>query len=201
MAEPPDTEQKIFEAARDVFHEQGYEGARMQEIADRAGINKAMLHYYYRSKDKLFESVFRVSALKVIPKVIDIVRGDLSISDKLTRVVHAYIDLLRSNPHLPGFVLQELRRNPTGLRKFIGRQTRGAFEQLAAEVDEAAARGEIRQVAPEHLLTNVIGLCVFPFIARPMLETVTGVNAAAFDAFLEERKDAVSDFILHALRP
>lgn len=201
MTESNETEQRIFEAARDVFHEQGYDGARMQEIAERAGINKAMLHYYFRSKDKLFEAVFRVSALKVIPRVIDIVRGEMTIEQKLTAVVEAYIDLLRSNPHLPGFVIQELRRNPTGLRKFIGGQARGAFEQLAKDVDEAAGRGEIRRIAPEHLLSNVIALCVFPFIARPMLETVTGMDAPQFDAFLEERRQTVSEFIHQALRP
>ncbi len=201
MSEPVDTEQRIFEAARDVFHEQGYDGARMQEIAERAGINKAMLHYYYRSKDKLFEAVFRVAALKVIPKVVDIVKGEMSIDDKLTAVVAAYIDLLRSNPHLPGFVIQELRRNPTSLRKFIGAQARGAFEHLAKDIDEAIARGEIRPIAAEHLLTNVIALCVFPFIARPMLETASGMDAAAFDAFLEERREEVAKFIRDALRP
>lgn len=201
MTEPSETEQKIFEAARDVFHEQGYEGARMQEIADRAGINKAMLHYYYRSKDKLFEAVFRVSALKVIPKVLGIVRGDLPMSEKITQVVHAYVDLLKANPHLPGFILQELRRNPTGLRKFIGRQAQGVFAQLAAEIDAAVEREEIKPIRPEHLLTNIIALCVFPFIGRPMLETVTGMDADAYEAFIDERKEVVSEFILNALRP
>jgi AcrR family transcriptional regulator len=201
MNEPPETEEKIFLAARDVFHEFGYEGARMQEIADRANINKAMLHYYYRSKEKLFEAVFRVSAMKVLPRVIGIVRSKRSLPEKVTAIVHAYIDLLRANPHLPGFVIQELRRNPGGLRRFIGKQAAGVFAHLREEIEAAAEKGEIRPIAAEHLLANVIGLCVFPFIARPLLETVTGMDADAFDAFLEERKDVVSDFILRALRP
>lgn len=201
MNELSETEQKIFEAARDVFHAQGYEGARMQEIADRAQINKAMLHYYYRSKEKLFEAVFRVSALSVLPKVIGIVRSELPIRDKITRIVHAYVHLLKANPHVHGFVIQELRRNPEGLRRFIGKHTQGLFESLKAEIDAAVARGEIRPIQPEHLLANVIGLCVFPFIARPMLETVTGMDAEAYDAFLEERKHSVVDFILGALEP
>lgn len=201
MSELSETEQKIFEAAREVFYEHGYDGARMQQIADRASINKAMLHYYYRSKDKLFEAVFRVSALKVFPKLFGIVETDMPIPEKLTRIVHAYIDLLRENPYLPGFVLQELRRNPTGLRKFVGRQAHGVFERLKVQIEEAAGRGEIRPIHPEQLLTNVIGLCVFPFIARPMIEAVMGMSHDEFEAFLEERKDAVSTFILDALRP
>lgn len=201
MGEGSETEQKIFEAARDVFHEQGYEGARMQEIADRAGINKAMLHYYYRSKERLFESVFRISALKVMPKVIGIVRSDLPIREKVTKVVHAYIDLLKANPHVPGFVLQELRRNPTGLRRFIGEQTSGVFDQLREEMEEAVRRGEIHPIAPEHLFANLIGLCVFPFIARPMLQTAMGMHADAYEDFLEERREVVTDFILRAIEP
>jgi AcrR family transcriptional regulator len=173
----------------------------MQEIADRAGINKAMLHYYYRSKEKLFEAVFRVSAMNVIPKVLGIVRSDLSVPDKLTQVVHSYIDLIRANPQLPGFILQELRRNPAGLRRFVGSQSEGVFDRLQADINAAVARGEIRDVPPAHLFANVIGLCIFPIIARPMLETVMDMDADAYDAFLEERKHVVTDFILHAMKP
>ncbi|MEX1055621.1 MAG: TetR/AcrR family transcriptional regulator [Rhodothermales bacterium] len=197
----PEAEQRIFEAACDVFQEQGYEGARMQEIADRAGINKAMLHYYYRSKDRLFEEVFRLSALKVIPRVLDVVRTDAPIQEKLVGVVHAYVDLLRANPHVPSFVLQELRRNPGRLRQFISRHAQGVFSKLSEEIRDAAARGEMREIEPEHLIANVIGLCVFPFIARPMLQTLTGMDDARFDVFLEERKETVAEFILTATAP
>ncbi|MEX0821324.1 MAG: TetR/AcrR family transcriptional regulator [Rhodothermales bacterium] len=201
MGEQSEAERKIFEAARDVFHVQGYEGARMQEIADRAGINKAMLHYYYRSKEKLFEAVFRVSAMKVLPTILGIVRSDAGVPEKIAQIVHAYIDLLSKHPHVPGFIIQELRRNPGRLRRFIGQQAAGVFDQLSGEVDAAVDRGEIRPIKPEHLLANLIGLCVFPFIARPMLETVTGLDETAYDAFIEERKEVVTDFILHALKP
>lgn len=201
MPEPAETEQRIFDAACEVFQEQGYEGARMQEIADRAGINKAMLHYYYRSKDRLFEEVFRLSALKVIPRVVAIVRADAPVQEKLVGVVHAYIDALKANPQVPAFVLQELRRNPGRLRQFISRHTQGMYSKLSDEIRGATARGELREIEPEHLIANVIGLCVFPFIARPMLQTLTGMDDARFDAFLEERKQTVAEFILTAIKP
>jgi AcrR family transcriptional regulator len=195
------TEDKIFEAARDVFHEQGYGGARMQEIADRAGINKALLHYYYRSKDKLFEAVFHVSAMRVVPQIIGVLTAEMPLREKIERFVHTYIDQIVANPHVPGFILQELRRNPNRLRQFVGALARDKFAGLAQDIEEAVARGEIRPIEPPHLLANIVGLCVFPFIARPMLQTVVGFDDAAYDAFLEARKHEVTAFILNALEP
>lgn len=195
------TEDKIFEAARDVFHEQGYGGARMQEIADRAGINKALLHYYYRSKDKLFEAVFHVSAMRVVPQIVGVLTAEMPLREKIERFVHTYIDQIRANPHVPGFIIQELRRNPNRLRQFVGALARDKFAGLAQDIEEAVARGEIRPIEPPHLLANMLGLCVFPFIAQPMLQTVVGFDDAAYDAFLEARKQEVTAFILNALEP
>ncbi|HMB93848.1 MAG TPA: TetR/AcrR family transcriptional regulator [Rhodothermales bacterium] len=195
------TEDKIFEAARDVFHEQGYGGARMQEIADRAGINKALLHYYYRSKDKLFEAVFHVSAMRVVPQIVGVLTAEMPLREKIERFVHTYIDQIVANPHVPGFILQELRRNPNRLRQFVGELARDKFAGIAQDIEEAVARGEIRPIEAPHLLANILGLCVFPFIARPMLQTVVGFDDAAYDAFLEARKQEVTAFILNALEP
>lgn len=195
------TEDKIFEAARDVFHEHGYGGARMQEIADRAGINKALLHYYYRSKDKLFEAVFHVSAMRVIPQIIGVITAEMPLREKIEQLVHTYIDQLVANPHVPGFVIQELRRNPNRLRQFMGKLASDKFAGLSQDIEEAVARGEIRPIEPAHLLANIVGLCVFPFIARPMLQTVVGFDDAAYNAFLEARKQEVTAFILNALEP
>lgn len=193
------TEERIFEAARAVFHEQGYDGARMQAIADRAGINKSMLHYYYRSKDKLFEGVFRASLMQVIAPAITVLNADLPLRDKIERFVHSYIDQLVAHPHVPAFVLHELRRHPDRLKQFAGEHARHLFTGLAAEVHAAAGRGEIRPVPPEHLLVNLVSLCVFPFIARPMVEAVLGFEAEAYAAFIQDRKQAVTDFMLSAL--
>jgi AcrR family transcriptional regulator len=195
------TEAKIFEAARDVFHEHGYGGARMQEIANRAGINKSLLHYYFRSKDKLFEAVFHVSAMRVMPQVISVLTAEMPLHEKIEQFVHTYIDQMAANPHVPGFILQELRRNPNRLRQFVGEMARDKFAGIARDIEEAVARGEIRPIEPVHLLANIIGLCIFPFIARPMLQTVVGLNDDAYDAFLDARKDEVTAFILNALEP
>jgi TetR/AcrR family transcriptional regulator len=193
------TEEKIFEAARAVFHEQGFDGARMQEIADRAGINKSMLHYYYRSKDKLFESVFQTSIEQGLLPILQLLGADLPLRDKIERFVHVYIDHIVAHPHVPAFVLHELRRHPDRLKQFAGARMQSVFPPFAAQIEAAVERGEIEPVRPEHVLVNMVGLCIFPFIARPMLEAVLGFDEEAFAAFVQERKQTVTAFLVQAL--
>ena len=106
------TETLILDTARQIFIEKGFDGARMQEIADKAGINKALLHYYYRSKQKLFEAIFDESFKKIIPRIFEFMSSSKSLEFKIEQFVSSYIDILIENPHLPSFVLHELNRNP-----------------------------------------------------------------------------------------
>jgi len=196
-----DTEQRIFQAATAVFFEQGFDGARMAEIARRAGINQSMLHYYFRSKGLLFDAVFRKAAGEALPPVIAVLRTEMPLMQKLAQFAYGYIDMIAANPHLPAFILQELRRNPDALRRLVDTTTEGVFNHFRDEVEGAAARGEIRSVDPAHLLTNLLALCVFPFIARPMLETALGMDRDGFDRFVTQRRREVTEFIRNALRP
>lgn len=110
------TEQKILDVATEVFQQKGYAGARMQDIADKAEINRAMLHYYYRNKEKLFEGIFQNAFQKLIPSVNDVLDADLPLFDKIRQLVDRYLTLLSQNRNLPLFVLHELQQNP---QKFV----------------------------------------------------------------------------------
>ncbi len=201
MLPEKDTESRVFESAKAVFFEQGFHGARMAEIARRAGINQSMLHYYFRSKDQLFDAVFEKAASEAIPPVLALLLTDMPIADKIERFATGYIDMVSANPHLPAFILQELRRNPEALKRFVGTATEGLVDRLRREVNLAADNGHIRRVDPGHLVANVLALCIFPFIARPMLQTAFAVDDPAYSLFLEQRRQEVSDFIRNALRP
>lgn len=201
MSRDQDTEQRIFAAAQAVFHEQGFDGARMADIARRAQINQSMLHYYFRSKELLFEAVFRKAAMEVIPPALAVLSEDRPLMEKLDRFIIGYVRVMASNPHLPAFVLQELRRNPDALRRIASEAASGVFVRFSADVRRAAESGEIRAVEPEHLIANLMGLCVFPFIARPMLQTAMGLSESAYEDLLAGRADHVRAFIHHALRP
>lgn len=201
MAEEKETETKIFEAAERVFHRRGFHGARMQEIADEAGINKALLHYYYRSKEKLFEVIFRAAARQMFPRIARTFNADLPIEEKVRLLIATYLDFLSANPHLPGFVLHEMSRHPEHLKRMISSLGAIELDKLGTQIDARVAAGTMRPIAPEQFVVNLVALCAFPFVARPMIHAVLGLDDDRFAAFIEARKRELPTFFLNALRP
>jgi len=193
------TEDKILEAAKNVFVTKGMEGARMQEIADAAGINKALLHYYFRSKERLFEAIFSEIIKFAFPKITRIAQSDEPFVSKIEQVVDAYIDLLIKHPFIPGFVMKELNRDPSGLFKMVvkfGLNPQFFFDQIQLAMD----RGEIIQMQPRHLAANIISMCVFPFAARPLLSFVLFKDdQVALEAFYAERAAVIKKFVIDAI--
>lgn len=198
---PADAEQKIFIAAREVFFKQGYDGGRMEEIARRAGVNKALLHYYFRSKRQLFLAVFRASASEIIPHVWTFLAEDGPVLEKLERFVGAYLEVALANPELPAFFFEEVRRNPEWLAALVKQHTAGLFDRLSEQVEAEARAGVIRSIPAEQLLVNTLALCAFPFLARPVLKAFTRFDSDAYQAFLESRKTEVVMFLRAALQP
>ncbi len=196
-----DAEQKIFAAARDVFFQQGYDGGRMDEIARRAGVNKALLHYYFRSKRQLFLAVFRASASEIIPHVWTLLAEDGPVMEKIERFVAAYLEVALANPELPAFFFEEVRRNPDWLATLVKQHTEGLFDKLSDQVKAEARAGIIRDVPAEQLLVNTLALCAFPFVARPVLQAFTRFDSEAYQAFLTSRKTEVITFLRAALEP
>lgn len=194
------TEQKILLAAKKVFVEKGLEGARMQEIADEAGINKALLHYYFRSKDKLFEGVFRDAFFRLLPTVLSVLKEEIPLFDKIRLFTEQYIDIFNENRYIPGFVLHELSRNPQRIVTLItstGIQPEFFMEQVHEEVE----RGTIRPIDPRELVVNMLAMCIFPFVAAPILQNIIFLkDRGAFDAFIEERKRTVPEFIINSIK-
>jgi len=195
-----DTSEKILNAASSVFEEKGYSGARMQEIADKASINKALLHYYYKSKDKLFELILKRAIQIVFPKINDILKADIDFFERIERFTTAYIDMVRKNPHIPGFVIHEINSNPKRLIKLIaltGFNLNQFKETIKAEVE----KGTIIDISPDQLIMNIISLCILPFIARPIaVNVLLNGDEDYFEKLMEERKTEVSKFIINAIK-
>lgn len=198
-AKKDSTEDKILEAATNVFVTKGMEGARMQEIANEAGINKALLHYYFRSKERLFEAIFTEILKFAFPKISRIVQSNDGIVSKIELVVDAYMEILIKHPFIPGFLLKELNRDPSGLFKLVmkfGLNPQTVFSQI----QEAMDRGEIIQMKPAHLAANVVSMCVFPFAARPILSFVVfKEDPIALEAFYAERAEVIKQFVINAI--
>ncbi|HHB51740.1 MAG TPA: TetR/AcrR family transcriptional regulator [Saprospiraceae bacterium] len=194
------TEQKILEAATNVFQTKGMDGARMQEIADKAGINKAMLHYYYRSKQKLFEAVFKTAIAIMAPKLREIINKEEPLFDKIRNFTNGYISLINQHSYLPTFIIQELNRNPNILKDTFNKEFGNGFMKMRAQIEQMVKNGEIRPIAPEQLIMNVISMSIFPFVAKPILKSVLQKEDKDYQQLLEARKTHVADFIINAIK-
>ena len=204
-----DTEQRILDAAHRVFIKRGTAGARMQEIADEAGVNKALLHYYFRSKDRLSDAVFQRVAKGVFARLSEAAGSDMELEAKVRRIVAIYLDQLSRAPYVPGYVIGELNQHPERALQFLEaarppRETDGAplfLAKLASQIQDGVRAGTMRPISPRQFIANLASLCVFPFAARPMLCAVLGLDDKGFDAFIAERKQGLADFFLSGLRP
>lgn len=201
------TEQRIFDAADRVFSRRGTDGARMQEIAEEAGVNKALLHYYYRTKEQLAEAVFRQTIGRFVPTVFEVMSSDLELEEKVERVVHGYLDLLCRRPYLPGYLISEMTHHPDRLPKLISAMTGDRIKlrvlaKLRRQIAERVDEGTLAPITAEQFLVNIVSLCVFPFAVRPMLSIlVLDDDPEAFARFIEERRRELPGYILRALRP
>jgi AcrR family transcriptional regulator len=199
-----ETEILILDAARKVFLQKGFDGTTMQMIANESGINKALLHYYYRSKDRLFEAVFIEAFHKMIPNLMKIWASEGSeghIFDKIRSFTDIYIGALLKYPQIPLFILHELGRNPDRIVELV--KSSGINPNIFLKVIEAEIqKGTIAKVDPHQLMVNMLGLCIFPFAARPMIQGfIFNNDQKAYELFLEERKKEVAEFIIKAIKP
>ncbi|HKK24851.1 MAG TPA: TetR/AcrR family transcriptional regulator [Gracilimonas sp.] len=190
------TELKIFEAAREVFQAKGLEGARMQEIADKADINKSMLHYYYRSKSKLFEKVYQLSVIKIIPKIAELLNEDLPLEKKLRSFVHQYMELIRANQDIPLFILHEMNKDPNRLRNFMLEHIGAKVQPFLDQIKDERNKGNTVDLPAEQILVNIMSLMIFPFIARPVFKTILDKSEEEYDAFINERHSLMPDYII-----
>lgn len=195
------TEQRIFDAAHEVFTQKGMDGAKMQDIAEKAGINKALLHYYYRTKDKLYEAVARAVINRAVPAVRRVLESDLPLHEKLNGFIETYMGIIRLNPFIPLFIISEVNKHPQHFIDKILPADLPSPNFFIQQVEEAIARGEIRAVNPRHLILNMISLIIFPFIARPMARIFLALSNAEMEKMLDERKAEVQSFVAAALRP
>ena len=204
-----DTERRILDAAHTVFVRRGTSGARMQEIAAEAGVNQALLHYYFRSKDRLSKAAFERAASQLMPAVVHVLTSPIGLEAKVARIVELEIDHLARVPYLPGYILSEVTHHPERARQLITAVTGRVPEEvgpavvsaLGAQIDAAVQRGQIRPIAPEQFIVNLLSLCIFPFAARPMIVAMLGMDQAGFDQFIVRRRRELAAFFLGALRP
>jgi TetR/AcrR family transcriptional regulator len=194
------TEEKIFEAATDVFVDKGMDGARMQDIAMHAGINKALLHYYYRTKDQLFNAVFEMIVKKIMKKFAPVFDEHLTLEEKIRFFYKEHIAFLQENPKLPGFILNEINRNPARIKKLLKNIHfeniwENVYKQHAAELEKY----NITKESMPQLMVTIASISVFPFAARGIIEGILEKVDVDFNSFIEERKVFAANFVMKAI--
>jgi AcrR family transcriptional regulator len=184
-----ETEQKIVTSAEKLFYLKGKAGTSMQDIADDAGINRTLLNYYFRSKDQLFEAVFRKAMSTFVPNLAAMLRSDMSFEDYVPRLIQTIIDTMLENPQIPIFVLQELSSNPDRMPQLV--REMGIDPALAiSKMQKEKLSGGAGTGDPRQTILNLLSLCIFPFAARPVVtEILYQGDSEAYIAAMEERKE------------
>ena len=194
------TETEILNAAKEIFQQKGMAGARMQEIADKAKINKALLHYYYRSKQLLFEAVFKSAFSILAPQLNKVLNDDSGLFEKIKNFTANYVSFVIKHPYLPNFVIQELSKNPEFVLKLRSEKNFPSIDKFKLQVNDAILQGIIRPIEAEQLFINIMCLNIFPFIGEPLLMALVNVDKDNYNKILEKRKTEVAEFIINAIK-
>lgn len=200
--EEKDVEARILQAAKDVFTRKGYAAASMREIAGTAGVNKGLLHYYKWDKRKLFQMVFDEAFDQFATRANEIFQADLPLIKKIEAFVESYLDILHNNPYMPAFVISELNLHPEDfVNNLLKRKNRPEPARLLVQLQLEAQAGRIRAVNPFHFFLNMLSLCVFPFLARPMITGLLGLDDETYRQLLKQRKDEIVALLQQQLKP
>jgi TetR/AcrR family transcriptional regulator len=195
------TEERIFEAATEVFLDKGMDGARMQDIANQAGINKSLLHYYYRTKDHLFNAVFEMIAGKMFSKFSPVFDENLSLEEKIRFFLREHITFLQQNPRLPAFLLNEFNRNPGRIKKLVkSLDVNKLWTILEKQHKEELEKYHITQENIPQVMTSIAAMSVFPFVGRVLISSLMEKAGYDFDEYLEKRKEYAAEFVINAIK-
>lgn len=199
MSRDQSTEQNILGAAEKIFLRSGIDGARMQAIADEAKINKAMLHYYFKSKDALFEKVFEEKAKLFFPEIEDILKEDISFLSKVEHFIDTYSKTMVNAPYIPLFVISTI--NKPGKEDFIQKLPIQFQQHLMRSYFQDLEKGVVRKLNPLQFFLSLMGMCIFPFLGKPFLTNVFGLASDEFVQFIEQRKTELKSYVRLILEP
>jgi len=187
-----DTEQLIKDTAKKVFFKEGKLHATTQDIADAAGINRASIHYYYRSRKLLFDKVFAEAAEEMHVKMTGVISQNLPFRQLIEGVIDVFLKKSMEHPYLELFIITEMNTDPNLSFAILSpeeSQERKKMIQLAIEAEVAA--GTMKPISAEHFIANMMALCAFPVLARPMVKRATNLNDGEYDQFLQQRKQVI----------
>ena len=199
-----ETQKLILDAAMKVFTQRGFDGARTEEIAKEAGINRALLHYYYRDKQTIFNMIFEERFKEFFVGIFQIFSSDQPILEKIRLLIDHEISMLLKHPDLARFIITEVANRPERLIEYgqkLGVNPRTFVESFEKQLTAEIKIGTIKPIQPRQLLMNIMSLCIYPFVAQPIFRTMMQLDKATFNNMMEARKKEVYTFIMNALKP
>lgn len=194
-------ETRIIEAANKVFLKNGVDGTTMSQIADEADISRTSLHYYFRNKAHLFQKVLKNIEGKITPTLSEIINADIPVFNKIEMFINEYIDLIMSNPMIPGFIFMEMQRDSKGIISLLNVRNLN-FDKLKFQIEKEVTEGKIKPFKLEDLFANIVGMSVFPLLSKPIfMEFAFEDKEEEFYDFMISRKQVIMQVIERWLNP
>ena len=187
-----------------VFTRKGFAGARMEEIAKEAGINRALLHYYFRDKETMFNIIFEESFIEFFSGISKTLSSDKPLFEKIREMISHEIAVLVANPDLPRFIIMEVATQPERLLQYgqkMGINPRQMLETFGQQVEQEVRQGNMIPIDGRQLLMNIMSLCIYPFVAKPIVKTMMQLDENSFSAMMDRRKKDAYEFIVNAITP
>jgi len=195
------TEQLIKEKAKSIFFQKGFLDATTQEIADEAGVNRALIHYYFRSREQMLEILLDETLLEKKEMVRTILTSDLSFREKIASFINAIVDYGLKYPYLDNFIISETARRPDKVKIFCAMDKVKSSDLIREQLEEEIAKGKIGPISAEHFMINLSALCNYPLLAKVVLQAIHGMTAEAYHNFLIERKRIIYRTIFNEEMP
>ncbi len=201
MKKSKKTEQRIFEVAKQLFLEKGVDRTSVREIASKAGINLALMNYYFRSKENLFDKIISELVKSNSDNIIEILNSDLSLEEKIKHYCSEYIDMLIANPLLVSFLMSIIHRSPEKITEIQVMKNLYRTDSFAKQIQEEISKGNIRKVSVEHFFVDMISLIAFPFAIQTLIMDKNNLTQDAFIKYMEDRKVLVPEMLIRSLQP
>ena len=187
-AEEAQTEKLIKEKAKILFFQKGFLNATTQEIADEAGVNRALIHYYFRSRELMLEALLDETLQEKRDRVRRVLTSDLPFREKIANYIDTIVDYGLKYPYLDNFIISETARRPEKVKLFCAKDRFKSSDLVREALELEIRKGKIAPISAEHFMVNLISLCNYPLLAKSVIQTIHGLTDTAYRKFLLERK-------------
>jgi TetR/AcrR family transcriptional regulator len=191
VSETPQTETLIKETAKRVFFQKGLLNATTQQIADEAGVNRALIHYYFRSRDQLFRTVLEEAVNETRNKVDSIFNSDDPFKIKISKYLDVFIDRNAEFPYIQNFIITEIMQDPEKMKEHFSRKKNHMLKHIVPPLKKEIENGNMEPIDPEHFIVNMMSMCSYPLVAKPFIQNMFSYDDKAYRKFLKERKQVI----------